>query len=116
MEVSTSTSQSFALSAYAAQQQPQGVARDSDRDNEAVDANRATEPRRGDNVSFSNEAMRLSEQNGQDSRTTVNRANEGEAANRQQQQQLAAHPERARAAAAQSVAQAINAYRDTSVI
>lgn len=118
MEVSTSinASQSLALAAYSAQQQ-QGVtpSRDRERGNESVDANRAAEPRRGDNVSFSNEALRLSTQNDQESsRNTVNRSSESEATNRQQQQ--AANPEVLRAEGAKSLAQAINAYRDTSII
>lgn len=118
MEVSSSTnaSQSLALAAYTAQQQ-QGVtrARDRDRDNESVEPNRSTESRRGDNVSFSSEALRLSAQNELDSsRNTVKQANESETANRQQQQ--AANPQITRAESANSVAQAINAYSTTSVI
>lgn len=117
MEISSSQSQSLAVAAYATQQQQQVVARERERDNEAVDGNRATEGRRGDNVSFSSEALQLS---GQDNRSTVvNQANAGEAAGRQQQQQqqqLAANPELGRAAGANTVAQAINAYRDTSII
>ena len=119
MEVSssTNTSQSLALAAYSAQQQ-QGVARprDSESDNRSIDPPESTKPRRGDNVTFSNEALRLSTQEAQDSqnRNTVGRSQESATENRQQQQ--AANPEQIRAEGAKSFAQAINAYRDTSII
>lgn len=120
MEVSSSTnpSQSLALAAYSAQQQ-QGVARPrpQENDNRSVDPLESSQARRGDNVSFSTEALRLSTQSSLDSsqnRDSVARGSESETANRQQQQ--AANPEQIRAEGAKSVAQAINAYRDTSVI
>lgn len=110
MEISTS--QSPAVAAYAAQQQTVG------RERETADAKQAAEGRRGDDVSFSSEALRLSGQDQQDPRETVERAaRAGEAAERQrQQQQVAANPEFGRADAANTVAQAINAYHATSII
>lgn len=119
MEVNSSTnvSQSLALAAYTAQQL-QAPARSREASNESVDASRSAEPRRGDNVSFSSESLRLSAQNDQEnSRNTVTRSSESAATDRQlQQQQQAANPEVTRAEGAKSVAQAINAYRDTSII
>lgn len=119
MEVSSSTnsSQSLALAAYSAEQQQAAAARPRDREEGAVDPTESAKARRGDNVSFSSEALRLSTQTNQDSRSTVNRANESEASKRQQQQQQeAASPELVRAEGAKTFAQAINAYRDTSII
>lgn len=125
MEVSTSinTSQSLALAAYSAQQQ-QDIFRSRDRESEreaaAADPVQAVTPRRGENVSFSNEALRLSAQTSQSGTPgAVTRTNESETANpqRQQQQQLQANaPEVQRAESAKSIAQAINAYRSTSII
>lgn len=109
MEISTSSSSSQALAAYAAQQ-PQATPRVREREpNE--EPNRSQPNRRTDNVNFSSEALRLSNQTTQDSRTTVNRADASEAT---RQQNVA--PEVQRAEAAKSVAQAINAYRTTSII
>jgi len=121
MEVNSSTnvSQSLALAAYSSQQQQAATrSRDSDRNNESVDANRDTETRRGDNVNFSREALQLSSQgDATTNRNTVNRSNESDATRQQlQQERQAANPEVVRAEGAKSVAQAINAYRDTSVI
>lgn len=120
MDVSTSTnsSQSLALAAYTTQQQQStSRPRDNERDSQAVDASRNTGTKRGDNVNFSTEALRLSATNGQDyGRNSVNRSKEAETLTRQQQQQLATRPEVARAESAKSVAKAINAYRSTSVI
>lgn len=121
MEVNSSTnvSQSLALAAYSSQQQ-QAVTRtrDSDRDNESVDANRSTEVRRGDSVSFSQEALQLSSQNGvTGNRNTVNQSSESDATRQQlQQERQAANPETVRGDGAKSVAQALNAYRDASII
>jgi len=122
MEVSTSTnvSQSLALAAYTSQQQTVERPRNRDNDTQSVDQNRTSDARQRSDVAFSPEALRLGSQSAQptENRNTVNRANESAATDRQQQQQAAqaARPELARGAGADTVAQAINAYRSTSVI
>lgn len=118
MEVSTNAnpSQSLALGAYIAQQQ-QGAPRARDSDNQSVDAARSTETKRSDNVSLSSEALRLSTQNSQNnSRNMVNQTSESVPANTQGSQQQAAAPEVVRSAGASTVDQALNAYRNTSII
>lgn len=118
MEVSTSTnvSQSLALAAYTSQQQTVQRPRTPENDTQSVDQTRNNEARPRSDVTFSPEALLLSSRTAQptEDRNTVNRASESAAADRQQQQ--AARPEQARGAAADTFAQAINAYRSTSVI
>lgn len=104
---------SQALTAYINQQQ--GTARADERERDTTQAARAATRPQGDQVSFSSEAVRLSSQDAQGTRNdAVNRSSGGEAAKRQQEQ--AANPEAARAAAAQTPAQAINQYRSTSIL
>jgi hypothetical protein len=120
MEISTSpagnASQSLALSAYTAQQQGVERSRERENDNQSVDRSRADDTRRRSDVTFSPEALRLSAQATQqvEERSTVNRSSESTATDRQQQQ--ASRPELERAAGADTVAQAINAYRSTSIV
>jgi hypothetical protein len=113
-------SQSLATAAYAAQQQQQTADRTHEKDRAATQAandDRRTAERRSDNVNFSSEALRLSAQTNQAnaSRSVVNRANEGAAADNQQARP-ATSPQVREAEAAKSVAQAINAYHTTSSI
>lgn len=121
MEVSSSvnTSQSLALAAYGAQLgQETSRARERERQPESAENNQAqaAAPKRADRVSFSNEAMRLSAQSSQSQNGGNTRQASESTPYAPTQDQNAINPAIQRAEAAKSIAQAINAYRSTSVI
>lgn len=111
MEVSNNST--LAVSAYAVQQQ-QSPPRSRDGDTETADPNRSAETSRRDNVNFSSEALRLSAQNNPTAGNPATVNATGNSANAGQQQQPA-RPEVVSGQSATTVAQAINAYRSTSV-
>jgi hypothetical protein len=114
MDVGSVSSQSSAVAAYAAQLSARDRVPPPPSNNEQDQAV-TLEARRGDQVSLSEEARRLADPNNSQQVAQDKEPPDAQRA-AQQSAQVAARPEDAKASAAKSVAQAINAYLETSVV
>jgi hypothetical protein len=118
MDVNTTTNTSAAVSAYTAQLHQTAVRpRSQDTSSQPADSTQAADAKKkaaADQVSFTNEALRLSAQAKQNSQAsnTVNQANSPQNAN-QYPPQNASQQQTYQTAGAQSVAQAISTYHNT---